>query len=75
METLGYIHTALAHEENADTDIQPVPAARNFSWWQMSGASVLMAVIVLGSCSRVATMLASPSPTMASPVQQQSAAS
>lgn len=68
METLGYIHTAMAHEEKADSETQPVTALRNISWWQMSGASALMAVIVLGSCTRVATMLTSPT---TNPVQQQ----
>lgn len=68
METLAYILMALAYEENANIDVQPMIASRSFNWWQKSGALAILALIILGGFSKVVTAYTSPT---LSAVQQQ----
>ena len=72
MEPLTSIHTAMAHEESPRVDISPLRASRGLGWLQMSSATALMALIVLGSFTRVVVAFAAPTE---SPVQHESTAS
>lgn len=60
MEIIAYILMALAYEENANTDVQPMTASHNFNWWQKSSVLAILALIILGGFSKVVTAYTSP---------------